>query len=157
MGAVVDLAALLEGTNWHSRDPDTPFEVDDDPAVAGRQFWGAVLWIALHDRADSIHFHAWKGGTELTVVVGTTLYHMIPPPLNESPHIAAAARAFLGPERFGTLRRLLGLGPAACRAGEVILVRPGEHSEWHLACWSTQEALGVEFFRDRPFPPLLAE
>jgi hypothetical protein len=117
-----------------------------------RKLWGAVLTMAVRDRATSVHYHPWRTDGRLTYVIeGRQRYEFIPPPEVHAVTIIEGARSlFTAPPARGLLSLFVQRAPEPAVCSSFTFEVGGWSVVWDAVCWSNGERASVELIRVTP-------
>ncbi len=145
----------ISGSNDAPDDDDAMLVTfDGDRAhqrYAYRKLWGMVVLLALRDKASSVHYHPWRGGGALAMIVENVRYEMVPPPHEYADVCMEVARTlFTQPRRSGLFSRLWQHRLENTVSSTVRIEWDGWTSFWDAVCWSSGERAGVELYLITP-------
>jgi hypothetical protein len=117
-------------------------ELGDDPESAWH-LWTALLLLCLGDRAESLHYHSWRGADALACICNGTRHSLEPPWPPLAAHLAGVWLDRLGGRPWWPKRHRSAVGWARTLCG-------GLTDDWYVSCWSLQGAEGVDLYRAAP-------
>jgi hypothetical protein len=110
------------------------------------RMWQMILFMAVRDKAESIHYHPWRTDGRLSYIIKQSRHALHPPPESMCWRVAAAAGAMLCGNRLSAATRRW-LGWPVGTSGRIRCTCSHGPSIWAGAVWSSGLFLGVEWYR----------